>query len=61
MIGSDAVGHMDTYVDTVQKYDALLDAMEPATARKVAHDNFLSVLPKRAGITSGEERTGLPQ
>ena len=61
MIGSDAVGHMDTYVETVRRYDALLDAMEPATARKVAHDNFLSVLPKRAGITPGEERTGLPQ
>ncbi len=61
MIGSDAIGHMDTYAATVRRYDVLLDAMEPATARKVAHDNFLSVLPKRAGIMRGEERSGSTQ
>jgi hypothetical protein len=25
----------------------LLDALKPATARKVAHDNFLALLPAR--------------
>jgi hypothetical protein len=31
----------------LQRYYLLLDALQPATARKVAHDNFLALLPAR--------------
>jgi hypothetical protein len=44
---SATVGHVNDYVETVRRYDPFLDAMKPATAQKVAHDNFLAVLPKR--------------
>ncbi len=46
IIGSDKVGHFATYPQEMQKYYALLDTLKPETARKVGHDNFLSVLPK---------------
>jgi predicted TIM-barrel fold metal-dependent hydrolase len=45
VIGSDTVGFFDTYKPTLQRYYLLLDALKPATARKVAHDNFLALLP----------------
>ncbi|HLK57223.1 MAG TPA: amidohydrolase family protein [Chthonomonadaceae bacterium] len=48
MIGSDIVGHFATYAPTVQRYYALLDALKPETAQKVARDNFLAILPKKA-------------
>ena len=47
MIGSDKVGHFDTYPHEMQKYYVFLDALKPATAQKVGHDNFLSILPQR--------------
>lgn len=47
VIGSDTVGVFDQYKPTVQRYYLLLDALKPATARKVAHDNFLALLPAR--------------
>ena len=47
MIGSDIVGHFDAYSPTVQRYYILLDALKPDTARRVAHDNFMSVLPQK--------------
>lgn len=52
MIGSDKVGHWDTYPHEMQKYYLFLDALKPETARKVAHDNYLSVLPAR--VRAGE-------
>jgi amidohydrolase family protein len=47
VIGSDTVGVFDQYKATLQRYYLLLDALKPATARKVAHDNFLALLPAR--------------
>jgi predicted TIM-barrel fold metal-dependent hydrolase len=46
VIGSDVVGVFDQYKPTLQRYYVLLDAVKPETARKVAHDNFLALLPK---------------
>lgn len=45
MIGSDNVGHFSTYNQNIFKYYTLLDALKPDHARKVAADNFLSLLP----------------
>jgi len=47
VIGSDTVGVFEQYKPTLQRYYMLLDAVKPATAQKVAHDNFLALLPKR--------------
>jgi len=47
MIGTDKVGHFDTYVKEIKKYDILLDALKPGTSRLVASENFLRVLPGR--------------
>jgi hypothetical protein len=47
VIGSDVVGVVDQYKPTIQRYYLLLDALKPETARKVAHDNFLALLPAR--------------
>jgi len=47
MIGTDKVGHFDTYVKEIKKYDLLLDALKPETSRLVASENFLRVLPGR--------------
>ena len=45
MIGTDKVGHFDTYVKEIKKYDLLLDALKPETSQMVASENFLRVLP----------------
>jgi predicted TIM-barrel fold metal-dependent hydrolase len=47
VIGSDTVGFFDDYKPTLQRYYLLLDALSPGTARKVAHENFLALLPAR--------------
>jgi hypothetical protein len=47
MIGTDKVGHFDTYTGEIQKYDLLLNALKPGTSRLVAQDNFLRILPNR--------------
>jgi hypothetical protein len=47
VIGSDVVGFFDQYKPTLQRYYVLLDALKPANAKKVAHDNFLALLPAR--------------
>jgi hypothetical protein len=47
VIGSDTVGAFDQYKGTLQRYYILLDALNPVTAKKVAHDNFLGLLGKR--------------
>ncbi len=46
IIGSDKVEHFTAYPHEMQKYYQLLDALKPGAAKKVGHDNFLSVLPK---------------
>jgi predicted TIM-barrel fold metal-dependent hydrolase len=50
MIGSDSLGHMDEHVATVQRYYTFLDALSEDTARRVARDNFLSILPERVRL-----------
>jgi hypothetical protein len=45
VIGSDAVATFDQYKPAVQRYYLLLNALKPETTRKVAHDNFLALLP----------------
>jgi predicted TIM-barrel fold metal-dependent hydrolase len=47
VIGSDTVGAFEDYKLTLRRYYLLLNALKPGTARKVAHDNFLSLLPAR--------------
>lgn len=46
MIGSDKVGRFGNYSSEIKKYDVLLDKLNPEIARKVARENFMSVLPK---------------
>ena len=59
MIGSDFVGHfkpVETYKMEIRKYDLLLNALKPATATKVAHDNFLRLLPVKGVTLQPEDR-----
>jgi predicted TIM-barrel fold metal-dependent hydrolase len=47
MIGSDKVARFATLDREIKKYYVVLDALPPAVAQKIAHDNFLSILPAR--------------
>ncbi len=47
MIGSDTVGRFAGLPATIHDWYAPLEALRPETRAKVAHDNFLSVLPQR--------------
>ncbi|WP_432738453.1 amidohydrolase family protein [Maridesulfovibrio sp. FT414] len=47
MIGSDAVGKYDNYGFNIRKYYTLLDELPELMTRRVAKDNFLSILPER--------------
>ena len=44
MVGTDKVGHWQTYPDEVVKYNELLDLLTEDTRRKLCHDNILSVI-----------------
>ncbi len=44
IIGSDKVGHWDTYPQEITKYYPLLEVLKPATAAKVAKGNILRIL-----------------
>lgn len=48
MIGSDKVGKFGDYPTEIRKFDPLLARLKPETARGLAHDNFLSVLPRQS-------------
>lgn len=59
MVGSDFVGHfkpMEAYRKEIRKYDLLLNALKPATAAKIAHDNFLRLLPPQGVMLQPEDR-----
>ena len=58
MIGTDKVGHFDTYVKEIKKYDILLDALKPEISRLVASENFLRVLPGRVQARAFENEMG---
>ncbi len=47
LIGSDQVGHSEGYKETLLRYFLILDALKPQTAKKIAHENFLKILPKK--------------
>ncbi len=48
MLGSDVVGRFGSLGETIRGFVPFLDALEPDTARKVARDNFLAILPDPA-------------
>lgn len=45
MIGSDNIGHFETYSHNVIKYYPLLDALSPEACASVARNTFLTLLP----------------
>ncbi len=47
MLGSDLVGNFDRIGDLLAEFDDVLDALSAEDAKKLAHDNFLRVLPQR--------------
>jgi predicted metal-dependent TIM-barrel fold hydrolase len=47
VIGSDTGDFSERYTTIVQRTYVLLDALTPETARNVAHDNFLALLPAK--------------
>ena len=55
LIGSDKVGHFADYPKEITKYYTFLDALKPETARKLARENLLSVLPKSPARLTEEE------
>lgn len=55
MIGTDKVGHFADYPPEITKYYKFLDQLKPETAKKLARENLLSVLPKSgASLTERE-------
>ena len=46
MIGTDKVGHWETYPQEVFKYYKLLDKLDPEVAQKICRDNALSLIKK---------------
>ncbi len=54
-IGSDTGAYFEQYKATLQRYYLLLDALKPETARKVAHDNFLALLPASRRTTKAHK------
>ena len=46
MIGTDKVGHWETYPQEIFKYYTLLDLLEPEVAQKICKDNALALLKK---------------
>jgi len=55
MIGSDKVGRFGDYPAEILKYYKFLDALKPETAKKLARENMLSVLPKHPAKLSDQE------
>jgi len=48
MIGTDLTGRFDEYEKTIFRYYVFFDALSQKTARLVARENFLRILPHRA-------------
>ena len=46
MLGSDVVGRFNKLGKEMRSFDPFLDALPEQVARKVARDNFLSILPR---------------
>ena len=59
MLGSDFVGHfkpVETYRKEIRKYDLLLNALKPSAAVRIAHDNFLRLLPSQGVTLKSEDK-----
>ena len=50
VIGSDIVALFKAYAPKIQRYYVLLDALKPETARRIAHDNFLGLVPEKGAV-----------
>src|SRR5205807_1788446 len=50
VIGSDIVALFKAYAPKIQRYYVLLDALKPETARRIAHDNFLALVPDKGAV-----------
>ena len=48
MLGSDVVGRFNKLGRELHSFDVFLDALPEEVARKVAHDNFLAILPAKS-------------
>lgn len=46
LIGTDKVGHWETYPQEIFKYYKLLDRLDPDVAKKICRDNALSLIKK---------------
>jgi len=46
LIGTDKIGHFDTYVSEIRKYDSLLKELSEDSANKISHLNFDKILNK---------------
>jgi len=44
LIGTDKIGHFDSYVSEIRKYDALLKELSAEAANKISHLNFDKIL-----------------
>ena len=55
MVGSDVVGRFGGYKQEIRRFEELFERLQPETAIKVAHDNFLSVMPEQGlnGVCPG--------
>ncbi|WP_259651462.1 amidohydrolase family protein [Pseudomonas sp. NCCP-436] len=53
MLGSDVVGRFASLGDYMKGFEPFLDALPEDVAQKVAHDNFLAVLPRRVRADLG--------
>jgi predicted TIM-barrel fold metal-dependent hydrolase len=56
MLGSDLVGRFESLEPTMQRFVPLLDSLPADVARKLAHDNFLSILPARPARLSADDQ-----
>lgn len=52
MIGSDKVGHWETYPEEITKYYTLLDSLQEETVKKICYENIL----KPINVYDGELR-----
>jgi hypothetical protein len=50
VLGSDIVAKFAAYHVKIQRYYVLLDALKSETARRVARENFLALLPRRGAV-----------
>jgi hypothetical protein len=60
MVGSDKVAKFGDYEEETLKYYPFLDALRPDTARRVAKENFLAILPRKGARLKESSRNTSP-